>query len=113
MGEAFRRKSPRRGASSAELDHEALWEVVWHADEGISAGRGMPRRIFFPAASAAAAAEAAAAAAFDACLGSFAAFHTNSRRLIRILMSWGLVGAKKRKQGAARWSSGWGKYVKI
>ena len=31
-----------------------------------------------------------------------AAFNTNSRRLIRIWRSWGLVGSKKRKQGAER-----------
>ena len=35
-------------------------------------------------------------------LDIIAAFHTNSRRLIRIWRSWGLVGAKKRKQGAAQ-----------
>ena len=35
-------------------------------------------------------------------LDILAAFHTNSRRLIRIWRSWGLVGAKKRKQGAAQ-----------
>ena len=35
-------------------------------------------------------------------LDILAAFHTNSRRLIRILRSWGQVGAKKRKQGAAQ-----------
>ena len=35
-------------------------------------------------------------------LGILAAFHTNSRRLIRIWRSWGLVGSKKRKQGAER-----------
>ena len=46
-------------------------------------------------------------------LDILAAFNTNSRRLIRILRSWGLVGAKKRKQGAAGWGWGWGKYVKI
>ena len=42
-----------------------------------------------------------------------AAFNTNSRCLIRIWRSWGLVGARKRKQGAAGWGSEWGKYVKI
>ena len=31
-----------------------------------------------------------------------AAFNTNSRCLIGIWRSWGLVGAKKRKQGAAQ-----------
>ena len=35
-------------------------------------------------------------------LDILAAFNTNSRRLIRILRSWGLVGSKKRKQGAER-----------
>ena len=35
-------------------------------------------------------------------LDILAAFNTNSRRLTRILRSWGLVGAKKRKQGAER-----------
>ena len=35
-------------------------------------------------------------------LDILAAFNTNSRRLIRIWRSWGLVGAKKRKQGAAQ-----------
>ena len=33
-------------------------------------------------------------------LDILAAFNTNSRCLIRILRSWGLVGARKRKQGA-------------
>ena len=32
-------------------------------------------------------------------LDILAAFNTNSRRLTRILRSWGLVGAKKRKRG--------------
>ena len=35
-------------------------------------------------------------------LDILAAFNTNSRRLIRIWRSWGLVGSKKRKQGAER-----------
>ena len=35
-------------------------------------------------------------------LDILAAFNNNSRRLIRIWRSWGLVGAKKRKQGAAQ-----------
>ena len=46
-------------------------------------------------------------------LDILAAFNTNSRRLIRIWRSWGLVGSKKRKQGAAGWGWGWGKYVKF
>ena len=33
-------------------------------------------------------------------LNILAAFNTNSRRLIGIWRSWGLVGARKRKQGA-------------
>ena len=41
-----------------------------------------------------------------------AAFNTNSRRLIRILRSWGLVGAKKRKQGAEQVVAGVGKICK-
>ena len=45
-------------------------------------------------------------------LDILAAFNTNSRRLIRILRSWGLVGARKRKQGAARVGAGVGKICK-
>ena len=41
-----------------------------------------------------------------------AAFNTNSRRLIRIWRSWGLVGAKKRKQGAEQVVAGLGKICK-
>ena len=39
-------------------------------------------------------------------------FNTNSRRLIRIWRSWGLVGSKKRKQGAERVGAGVGKICK-
>ena len=46
-------------------------------------------------------------------LDILAAFNTNSRCLIRILRSWGLVGARKRKQGAARVGAGVGKICKI
>ena len=46
-------------------------------------------------------------------LDILAAFNTNSRCLIRILRSWGLVGARKRKQGAARVGPGVGKIFKI
>ena len=35
-------------------------------------------------------------------LDILAAFNANSRRLIRIWRSWGLVGSQKRKQGAER-----------
>ena len=42
-------------------------------------------------------------------LDILAAFNTNSRCLIRILRSWGLVGARNRKQGAARMGPGVGK----
>ena len=35
-------------------------------------------------------------------LDILAAFNTNSRRLIRIWRSWGLVGSKNRKHGAER-----------
>ena len=45
-------------------------------------------------------------------LDILAAFNTNSRCLIRILRSWGLVGARKRKQGAARVGAGVGKICK-
>ena len=41
-----------------------------------------------------------------------AAFNTNLRRLIRILRSQGLVGARKRKQGAERVVAGVGKICK-
>ena len=41
-----------------------------------------------------------------------AAFDTNSRRLIRIWRSWGLVGARNRKQGAERVGAGVGKICK-
>ena len=41
-----------------------------------------------------------------------AAFNTISRRLIRILRSWGLVGAKKRKQVAEQVVAGVGKICK-
>ena len=41
-----------------------------------------------------------------------AAFNTNSRRLIRILRSWGLVGARNRKQGAEQVVAGVGKICK-
>ena len=40
-------------------------------------------------------------------------FNTNSRRLIRICRSWGLVGSKKRKQGAERVVAGVRKIYKI
>ena len=39
-------------------------------------------------------------------------FNTNSRCLIRIWRSWGLVGARKRKQGAARVGAGVDKICK-
>ena len=42
-----------------------------------------------------------------------AAFNTNSRRLSRILRSWGLVGARNRKQGAEQVVAGVGKICKI
>ena len=45
-------------------------------------------------------------------LDILAAFNTNSRCLIRILRSWGLVGARKKKQGAARVRVGVGKICK-
>ena len=45
-------------------------------------------------------------------LDILAAFHTNSRCLIRILRSWGLVGAINRKQGVARVGAGVGKICK-
>ena len=45
-------------------------------------------------------------------LGILAAFHTNSRRLIRIWRSWGLVGARKRKQGAEQVVAGVGEIWK-
>ena len=45
-------------------------------------------------------------------LDILAAFHTNSRRLIRILRSWGLVGARKRKQGAEQVVAGVGEICK-
>ena len=41
-------------------------------------------------------------------LDILAAFNTNSRCLTRILRFWGLVGARKRKQGAARMGAGVG-----
>ena len=41
-------------------------------------------------------------------LDILAAFNTNSRRLIRIWRSWGLVGSKKRKQSAERVGAGVG-----
>ena len=40
------------------------------------------------------------------------AFHTNSRRLIRIWRSWGLMGSKNRKQGAERVVAGVGEICK-
>ena len=46
-------------------------------------------------------------------LDILAAFDTNSRCLIRILRSWGLAGARNRKQGAARVGPGVGKQFKI
>ena len=46
-------------------------------------------------------------------LDILAAFNTNSRCLIRILRSWGLVGARNRKQGVARVGAGVGKICKI
>ena len=45
-------------------------------------------------------------------LDILAAFNTNSRCLIRILRSWGLVGARNRKQGAERVGAGVGKICK-
>ena len=45
-------------------------------------------------------------------LDILAAFNTNSRRLIRILRSWGLVGAKKRRQGAEQVVAGVGEICK-
>ena len=45
-------------------------------------------------------------------LDILAAFSTNSRRLIRIWRSWGLVGSKKRKQGAEQVVAGVGKICK-
>ena len=45
-------------------------------------------------------------------LDILAAFNTNSRRLIRIWRSWGLVGAKKRKQGAEGVGAGVGEIFK-
>ena len=41
-----------------------------------------------------------------------AAFNTNSRCLIGILRSWGLVGAKNRKQGAEQVVAGVGEIFK-
>ena len=46
-------------------------------------------------------------------LDTLAAFNTNSRCLIGILRSWGLVGAKNRKQGAEQVVAGVGKICKI
>ena len=46
-------------------------------------------------------------------LDILAAFNTNSRCLIRILRSWGLVGARNRKQRAVRVDPGVGKKIKI
>ena len=46
-------------------------------------------------------------------LDILAAFNTNSRRLIRILRSWGLVGARNRKQGAEQVVAGVGKICEI
>ena len=46
-------------------------------------------------------------------LDILAAFNTNSRRLIRILRSWGLVGAKNRKQGAEQVVAGVGEICKM
>ena len=45
-------------------------------------------------------------------LDILAAFNTNSRRLIRIWRSWGLVPSRNRKQGAARVGPGVGKIFK-
>ena len=45
-------------------------------------------------------------------LDILATFNTNSRRLIGILRSWGLVGANKRKQGAEQVVAGVGKISK-
>ena len=45
-------------------------------------------------------------------LDILAAFNTNSRRLIRIWRSWGLVGSKKRKQGAEKVVAGGRKICK-
>ena len=45
-------------------------------------------------------------------LDILAAFNTNSRRLIRIWRSWGLVGSKNRKQGAEQVVAGAGKICK-
>ena len=45
-------------------------------------------------------------------LDILAAFNTNSRRLIRIWRSWGLVDSKKRKQGMERVVAGVGKLCK-
>ena len=45
-------------------------------------------------------------------LDILAAFNTNSRCLIRILRSWGLVGARNRKQGAEQVVAGVGKIRK-
>ena len=46
-------------------------------------------------------------------LDIIAAFNTNSRCLIGIWRSWGLVGAKNRKQGAEQVVAGVGEICKI
>ena len=46
-------------------------------------------------------------------LDILAAFHTNSRGLLRIWRSWGLIPSRNRKQGAARVGPGVGKIFKI
>ena len=46
-------------------------------------------------------------------LDILAAFNTNSRRLIRILRFWGLVGAKNQKNGVEEMVAGVGKICKI